>query len=49
MQEQELQYTAHITSIPRNFLPKDFKITDWNSLEPYLKELLDLPINTKEE
>jgi oligoendopeptidase F len=49
MQEQELQYTAQITSIPRNYLPKDFKIADWNSLEPFLKELLDRPINTKEE
>ncbi|MGZ3853056.1 MAG: M3 family metallopeptidase, partial [Flavisolibacter sp.] len=49
MQEQELQYTAQITSIPRNYLPKDFKITDWNSLEPFLKELLDRPINSKEE
>ena len=49
MQEQELDYTAQITSIPRNYLPGNFKITDWNSLEPFLKELLDRPMPTKEE
>ena len=49
MQEQELEYTAQITSIPRSFLPKEFKITDWNTLEPYLKELLDRPINSKQD
>ena len=26
MQEQQLEYTAQITSIARNYLPKDFKI-----------------------
>jgi oligoendopeptidase F len=49
MQEQELQYTAQITSIPRNYLPQDFKISDWSSLEPFLKELLDRPINSKQD
>ena len=49
MQEQELQYTAQITSIPRNYLPKDFKITDWPALEPYFKELLERSINSKQE
>ncbi|RYF86203.1 MAG: M3 family oligoendopeptidase, partial [Chitinophagaceae bacterium] len=44
-----MQYTANITSIPRSYLPKDFKITDWNTLEPYFKELLDRPLTTKEE
>ena len=48
MQEQELNYTAQITSIPRHYLPKDFKVTDWQTLEPYFKELLERPINTKE-
>jgi oligoendopeptidase F len=32
---------------PRHFLPADFHIIDWNSLEPYFKELTDRPINTK--
>lgn len=41
-----MEYTAQITSVPRHFLPNDFKVTDWNSLEPYLKELLDRQINS---
>lgn len=44
-----MQYTANITSIPRSYLPKDFKVTDWNTLEPYFKELLDRPLTSKEE
>jgi oligoendopeptidase F len=44
-----MQYTANITSVPRSFLPKDFKLSDWESLEPYFKELLDRPLATKEE
>src|SRR5579875_4042891 len=47
MQEQE--FSAQITSILRNYLPKDFKITDWQSLEPFFKELLERPIHSKEE
>src|SRR5687768_12177995 len=43
-----MEYTANITSIPRSYLPKDFKITDWAALEPYLKELLERPINSQE-
>lgn len=48
MQQQELQYSAQITSIPRSYLPADFKVTDWNSLEPYFKELLERDIPSKE-
>src|SRR4051812_32983245 len=40
------EYTAQITSIPRSFLPQDFKVTDWDHLEPYFKELLERPINS---
>ncbi|GAC1416730.1 MAG: M3 family oligoendopeptidase [Flavisolibacter sp.] len=36
-----MQYTAQINSIPRNYLPDNFKITNWDALEPYFKELLD--------
>jgi oligoendopeptidase F len=43
-----MEYTANITSIPRSFLPKDFKVTDWTALEPYFKELLERPIDSKE-
>jgi oligoendopeptidase F len=49
MEEQELiSYTAQITSIPRQYLPEDFKMTDWQSIEPYFKELAERPINSKE-
>ena len=48
MQEQELQYTAQITSIPRKYLPQDLSISDWASIEPYFKELLERPLPTRE-
>ena len=41
-----MDYTAAIAKLPRKFLPEDFKITDWENLEPYFKELLDRPINS---
>lgn len=44
----ETEYSAQITSIPRHYLPAGYKLTDWASLEPYLKELLDRPINSRE-
>src|ERR671932_275875 len=44
-----MQYTANITSIPRSYLPKNFKVTDWEALEPYFRELLERPITSKEE
>ncbi|MES2880638.1 MAG: M3 family oligoendopeptidase [Bacteroidota bacterium] len=49
MQEQEMQYTAQIASVPRNYLPKNFIITDWPALQPYLVELTDRAITTKKE
>jgi oligoendopeptidase F len=42
-------YTAQITSIPRSYLPQDWKLTDWESLEPFLKELLERPLTSKWE
>ena len=47
--KKHMQYTANITSIPRSYLPKDFKVTNWEGLEPFFKELLDRPLNTKED
>jgi oligoendopeptidase F len=44
-----MQYTANITSVPRSYLPQDFKISDWPSLEPYFRELLERPLQTKED
>ena len=42
-------YTANIQKQQRKFLPKDFTVTDWNSLEPFFKDLLDRTIDTKKE
>ncbi|MEO6722039.1 MAG: M3 family oligoendopeptidase [Ferruginibacter sp.] len=39
-------YTANIKKIPRHFLPADFVLTDWQHLEPFLKELLERNIDT---
>ena len=44
-----MNYTANITSIPRSYLPKDFKISDWATLKPYFKELLERPLTRKQE
>lgn len=42
-----MNYTADIKKLPRHFVPKDFRVTDWQSLEPFFKELLERKINTK--
>jgi oligoendopeptidase F len=44
-----MTYTAVIEKISRKFLPEEFKVTDWQNLEPYFKELLDRPINSKQD
>jgi oligoendopeptidase F len=49
MKEFEMEYTAQIASIPRSYLPKDFKITDWEHLEPFFKELLERPLNSQQD
>lgn len=41
-------YTADIQKLPRHFVPKDFAVTNWQSLEPMFKNLLDRNIDTKE-
>jgi oligoendopeptidase F len=40
-------YTADIKKLQRNFLPKDFTITDWHALEPYFKALVEREIADK--
>ncbi len=42
-------YSADIKKLPRHFLPADFIVTDWNTLEPYFKDLLDRPIGNYAE
>ena len=36
--------TADIQKLPHHYLPKDFVLTDWASLEPYFIELSDRPL-----
>jgi oligoendopeptidase F len=43
-----MNYTADIKKVTRDFIPNDFTITNWDSLEPWFKELLDRPIETRE-
>ncbi len=42
-------YSADIKKLPRNFVPKDFTLTDWQSLEPFFKNLLERNIDKKED
>src|SRR5258706_2365049 len=44
-----MNYTANISTPERHFLPHDFTIIDWKSLEPYFKDLLEREINTRED
>ena len=39
--------TADIKKLPRHFLPADFTISNWYSLEPFFQDLLDRNINSK--
>jgi oligoendopeptidase F len=39
--------SADIKKLERHFVPADFTITDWPALEPYFKELLERPLNSK--
>ncbi len=41
-------YTAAIEKTPRRLVPANFMLTDWKSLEPFFKELLDRNIDTSE-
>ncbi len=41
--------TADIQKIQRSFLPEDYTITTWEALEPYFKELLERPLNSRSD
>ncbi len=41
-----MKYNAEIKKIKRHFLPEDFTITNWEALEPYLKNLLGREIES---
>ena len=44
-----MNYSADIKKIQRNFLPADFKITDWTSLEPWFVDLEQRTLNNVED
>ena len=44
-----MNYTADIKKLPRHFVPADFVVTNWQSIQPFFKSLLEKEINTKEE
>lgn len=39
---------AMIEKIKRNFLPEDYQLTDWQSLEPYLEDLKNRKLDSRE-
>src|SRR5258708_803612 len=41
-----MTYTADIQKIQRHYLPDDFAVKDWESLEPYFKELAERPVDS---
>jgi oligoendopeptidase F len=41
--------SADIKKLPRKFLPENFTVTNWDSLEPYFMQLLDREINSKQD
>ena len=44
-----MEITADIQKTQRHFVPADFKVTTWETLEPYFKNLLDRGIESKED
>lgn len=42
-----MNYTADIQKRRRSFIPADFSVTNWESIEPYFKDLLDRDISAK--
>ena len=44
-----MNYSADIQKLQRRFLPEDFSVTTWKTLEPYFKNLAEREINSKED
>ena len=44
-----IEASADIKKLERKFLPKDLIISNWETIEPYFKELLDREISSAEE
>ena len=43
-----MNLSADIKKIERHFLPKNFSVTNWETVEPYFKNLLDRTIDSAE-
>jgi len=43
-----MNVSANIQKLFRKFLPKNLIVSDWSTIEPYFKDLLARPINSKE-
>ncbi len=41
-----MNFSADIQKLPRHYLPTDYILTDWATLEPYFKELAERPIHS---
>jgi len=39
--------TADIKKLIHNYLPQDFVLTNWETIEPFFKELSERPIESK--
>lgn len=44
-----MNYSADIEKTPRRFLPADFVLSNWESVEPYFKDLLERDIATPDK
>lgn len=44
-----MSISADIQKLPRHYLPADFVVKDWPSLEPYFSELLQRPITNRSD
>src|SRR5687767_4142092 len=40
---------ANIEKLPRKFIPGDFQLTSWEGVEPYFIDLVQRPINSRED
>ncbi|MBN9296502.1 MAG: M3 family oligoendopeptidase [Filimonas sp.] len=44
-----MEHSADIKKLERHYLPGDFKVTTWEALEPYFKELTERAFNSKSD
>lgn len=44
-----MRYSADIQKLKRHFLPENFELVNWESVESYFKDLLERDISTKEK